>query len=165
MAKRWFHCDIRVRYAETDQMGVVYHANYLNWFEWGRTEMVRELGMAYRDLEGRGLLLPVTRAELDFVKPARYDDMVRISTAVDEWTKVRIAFRYEVRRLPDAAGTALALAEGDTLAAPPPADRLAGELLVTGRTQHVWVNREFRPVRIDKEAPEFYRLLQRMEEA
>lgn len=141
MTTQWFTHDIRVRYAETDQMGVVYHANYLNWFEWGRTEMVRELGLSYRELEERDVLLPVIRAEVDFVKPARYDDVVRIYTLIEELTKVRIMFRYEVRRLEPTE-----------------------ELLVTGRTEHVWVNRNFRPIRLERQAPDAYRLLEGIKE-
>lgn len=151
MSKRWYCCDIRVRYAETDQMGVVYHTNYLNWFEWGRTEMIRELGMSYRELESKGVLLPVTRAEIDFAKPARYDDRVRIYTAIEELSRLRIRFLYEVRRQ-------------DT-SSPFMGNEPEGELLVTGRTEHVWVNREFRPVRLDREVPEAYRLLESIAEA
>ncbi|SCW54674.1 acyl-CoA thioester hydrolase [Paenibacillus tianmuensis] len=124
---------LRVRYQETDQMGVMYHANYLNWFEVGRTEMIRELGMPYQALEARGLLLPVIEADLKFRSPARYDDLVTIDTKVVELRSLRIQFAYEIKR--------------------------GEEVLVTGRTQHVWLNRDWKPVRIDREVPDLYALL------
>jgi acyl-CoA thioester hydrolase len=143
--KRWFQHEIRVRYQETDQMGVVYHANYLNWFEIGRTEMIREAGMPYRLLEENGLLLPVIEAELKFRAPARYDDRIRIYTMVEEYNALRIHFRCEIRRVNGQSDQA--------------DETPAGELLVSGGTKHIWVSREWRPVRIDREAPELYELL------
>jgi acyl-CoA thioester hydrolase len=148
MASRWFRHDVRVRYQETDQMGVVYHANYLNWFELGRTEMIRELGMPYRELEERGLLLPVVEAELQFRAPARYDDSVTIYTAVEEYNHLRLQFTCEVRRLTEEEH---GLQGGAT--------EPQGELLVRGRTKHIWVNRDWRPVRIDRAAPDLFELL------
>ncbi|MBP1154605.1 MULTISPECIES: thioesterase family protein [unclassified Paenibacillus] len=130
---RTFRHEIRVRYQETDQMGVVYHANYLNWFEIGRTEMIREMGMSYRTLEAKGLLLPVLEAELKFHQPARYDDSITILTRITEFSNLRIRFASEIHRDSD--------------------------LLVSGGTRHVWLNREWKPVRIDKEAPDLYALI------
>lgn len=138
---RWHSTSFRVRYEETDQMGVVYHANYLIWFESGRTEMFRELGFAYRTLEGHGLLLPVTSADLQFKSPARYDDLITVYARLTTFTALRVVYEYEVRRHP--AGC-----EGQ--------DRAAGELLVSGSTSHVWLNREWRPVRIDRAQPELF---------
>jgi acyl-CoA thioester hydrolase len=143
--KRWFQHEIRVRYQETDQMGVVYHANYLNWLEIGRTEMIREAGMPYRLLEEKGLLLPVIEAELKFRAPARYDDRIRIYTMVEEFNALRIHFRSEVRRI-----------DGESNQA---GEAPVGELLVSGGTKHIWVSREWRPVRIDREAPDLYEIL------
>jgi acyl-CoA thioester hydrolase len=89
--------EVRVRYAETDQMGVVYHANYLAWCEIGRTDLIRALGgMTYADLEREGTALAVVEAHLRFTKPARYDDLIRVTTRV---TKVRsrvVRFDYEI---------------------------------------------------------------------
>ncbi len=76
----WHAWPLRVRYQETDQMGVVYHMNYLNWFEIGRTEAIRALGIAYRDLEAEGLFLPLTDAQMVFKRAARYDDEVVVYT-------------------------------------------------------------------------------------
>ncbi|MXO78345.1 YbgC/FadM family acyl-CoA thioesterase, partial [Paenibacillus sp. OT2-17] len=79
---RWYGASLRVRYQESDQMGVVYHANYLNWFEIGRTEMIRQAGFNYRSMEERGVLLPVIEINAKYASPARYDDLITIYTAI-----------------------------------------------------------------------------------
>lgn len=116
-------------------MGVVYHANYLNWFEIGRTEMIRELGMPYQTIEEKGLLLPVIEADMKFRTPARYDDQITIRTCMESYSNLRVTFASEIRR-------------GD-------------ELLVSGGTRHIWVNRDWKPTRIDKAAPDLFELLQK----
>ena len=93
----------RVRYAETDQMGVVYHANYFVWFEVGRTDWLRESGWSYRDMEAEGISLPVIEAHCDYRQPARYDDEIDILTRATLLTPVRIRFDYEARRPGDDA--------------------------------------------------------------
>ena len=119
----------RVRYAETDQMGVVYHANYLIWMEMGRVELCRALGVRYRDMEERdGVLLTVAAASCRFISPARYDDEVVVSTTVARATTRLLEFAYEVR-----------LAEPE-------------RLLATGSTTHVFCGRDLRPCRL----PEHY---------
>ena len=89
---------IRVRYAETDRMGLLHHANYLVYFEQARTELLRAQGRSYRDLEDQGYLLVLTRAEVRYKRPARYDDLLTVRTTVDRVTAVRIDHRYEVLR-------------------------------------------------------------------
>src|SRR4051812_4261863 len=86
---RWFTHLIRVRYHETDQMGVVYHTNYLNWFEIGRTELIRELGMTYQQIEEKGIILPLLEVGMKFKQPARYDDIICIRTRIAEYTHMR----------------------------------------------------------------------------
>jgi acyl-CoA thioester hydrolase len=130
-----FSIDLRVRYGETDQMSVVYHANYLNWFEVGRTEWLRLGGANYRRLETEGLLLPVTEAKLKYHASAKYDDLVRVTTWVDSFNKVRLVFYYEVTRVED------------------------GLLLCSGNTEHTFINREGQVVRIHKTHPELYELI------
>ena len=110
-----------VRYAETDMMGIVYHANYLPWFEIARTAMLRELGVPYIKLEEAGYRLPVLEVAAKFLRPAVYDDTLEVTATVRERPALRIEIDYEVRR--------------------------AGELLATGRTLHAFVDREGRPVR------------------
>lgn len=144
----WFQHKIRVRYEETDQMGVVYHANYLTWFEIGRTELIRELGYPYRMIEEKGLLLPVVEAEMKFRMPARYDDLISIYTRVASHSNVRLEFVCEIRRITEADY----IPEGGSI-------QPVGELLVSGGTRHVWVNPSWKPIRIDKEAPDLFDLI------
>ena len=115
---------LRVRYAETDQMGVVYYANYLVWFEVARTDWLRSLGWTYRDMEASGILLPVIEAHCEYRAPARYDDEVEIRTVGRLLSRVRVAFTYEVR-----IGT-------------------KAEIAAHGRTTHAATGRDGRPVRL-----------------
>lgn len=147
--KSWHLHALRVRYQETDQMKVVYHANYLNWFEIGRTEWVRSVGFSYRELEQKGLLLPVTHLEADFLQPARYDDWVTVCTHVAEMSALRVRFQSRV-----VMGD-IASPNGSVIVAEEP----PGTPLVAGSTRHVWVNAAWKPVRIDREAPELYRAM------
>jgi acyl-CoA thioester hydrolase len=89
---------IRVRYAETDRMGLLHHANYLVYFEQGRTELLRDRGKTYRDLEDQGYLLVLVKVEVRYRQPARYDDLLTLRTTVTRVTPVRIEHRYEVVR-------------------------------------------------------------------
>jgi acyl-CoA thioester hydrolase len=87
---------IRVRYAETDRMGLLHHANYLIYFEQARTELLRAQGFTYKDLEDQGFLLVLTKIEVRYRSPARYDDLLTVRTFVERTTMVRIDHRYEV---------------------------------------------------------------------
>jgi acyl-CoA thioester hydrolase len=99
---------IRVRYAETDRMGLLHHANYLVYFEQGRTELLRSLGFNYKEIEDQGYLLVLTKAEVRYLRPARYDDLLTLRTTCVRTTAVRIDHRYELLR------DGLLLAEGAT---------------------------------------------------
>ena len=112
---------VTVRYAETDMMGIVYHANYLPWFEVGRTTLLKEIGVPYRRLEEEGFRLPVLEVSAKYIRPAVYDDTLEIVTTLRERPLLRIFLEYEVRR--------------------------DGELLATGSTMHAFVDREGKPVR------------------
>lgn len=90
--------EVRVRYAETDQMGVVYHANYLVWCEIGRTDFIRQAGRSYADLERDGVLLAVSDAQLRFHASARYDDPVRVYTALSAVGSRGMSFDYRIER-------------------------------------------------------------------
>ncbi len=114
---------VRVRYADTDQMGFVYYGNYLRWFEIGRTEMLRQHGMSYREVEAAGIRLPVLEARCRYRKPARYDDEVVIETTLAELGRASMRFAYRVLRQPD------------------------GELLAEGETEHCFLDPRGRPVR------------------
>ena len=87
---------IRVRYAETDMMGIVYHANYFTWFEAARIQLLDDLGLPYSDLDKRGYLLPVLECEAKFILPARFDDQLTIQVIIEELPIARIEARYEV---------------------------------------------------------------------
>jgi acyl-CoA thioester hydrolase len=115
---------IRVRYAETDKMGIVYYANYLIWFEIGRTDWLRHTGSTYRSMEEDGIQLPVIEAHCEYRQGARYDDEVEIRTSARRLSPVRVQFDYEAVRRPD------------------------GAVLATGHTVHATIDRSGRPVRM-----------------
>ncbi|MDP9374440.1 MAG: acyl-CoA thioesterase [Chloroflexota bacterium] len=124
--------EIRVRYAETDAMGVVYYANYLVWFELARTDWIRAHGMSYREMEDAGILLPVIEAHCEYRASARYDDLVRLETRVTALSPARVSFAYRVTR------------------PAPAADGVGETLLAEGRTAHVFLTREGRIARLNR---------------
>ncbi|MOA33014.1 Acyl-CoA thioester hydrolase YbgC [compost metagenome] len=146
----WHLHPLRVRYQETDQMGVVFHGNYVTWFEIGRTEWIRNAGYTYKTIEQHGLLLPVVDLQCRYILPARYDDEVLVCTRIADCTPLRVAFESQVRRI--SASDVLTHTVTDTAALP-------GELLVEGGTKHVWVNESWQPARLNKVLPELYELL------
>jgi len=87
---------VRVRYAETDQMGVVYHGNYAQYFEMGRVEWLRNLGLSYSVMEKNGVMLPVVSLTMNYKKPARYDDLLTVRTIFKKQESVKIEFDYEI---------------------------------------------------------------------
>ena len=91
-----FSVDIRVRYGETDQMGVVYHGNYATYFEVARTEWLRNLGVTYKGMEENGIMLPVISLSLQFLKPAMYDDLLTVKVLLKKKPLVKIDFDYEI---------------------------------------------------------------------
>lgn len=114
----------RVIYGDTDQMGVVYYANYLRWFELGRTEWLRQIGMPYSSIEEMGFFFPVTEASCRYLKPARFDDEIVIETTLAALSRVTLDFSYKVSRKND------------------------GLLLAEGRTRHACVDREGKVTKI-----------------
>jgi acyl-CoA thioester hydrolase len=115
---------VRVRYAETDTMGVVYYANYFVWFEVGRTDLLRDAGWSYRDMEANGFLLPVLEANCCYRQSAKYDDELDVRTTGALLSPVRVKFSYDVVR---------------------PADDV---LLASGYTVHASLDRGGRPCRL-----------------
>jgi acyl-CoA thioester hydrolase len=115
---------VRVRYAETDKMGVVYYANYLVWFEVGRTDLLRESGWNYAEMEKEGYALPVIEAHCTFRESAKYDDELEVRTTGSLLSPVRVQFTYEIVRAADAA------------------------TLATGTTIHATIDRVGRPCRL-----------------
>jgi len=112
---------VAVRYAETDMMGVAYHGSFLPWFEIGRTTLLKEHGLPYRELEAAGYFLPVLEMAARYLRPAHYDDLLEITTLLREKPVARVRLEYEMRR--------------------------NGELLATGHTVHAFIDREGRPTR------------------
>ena len=93
---REYEFKVRVRYAETDQMGVVYHGNYAQYFEMGRVEWLRNIGVSYKWMEENGVMLPVVSLTMNYKKPARYDDILRVKTIFKSQKSVKIEFDYEI---------------------------------------------------------------------
>jgi acyl-CoA thioester hydrolase len=91
-----YQFSVRVRYAETDQMGVVYHGNYAQYFEMGRVEWLRNMGVSYKWMEENGIMLPVVSLTVNYKKPARYDDLLTVKTVFKRQTSVKIEFDYEI---------------------------------------------------------------------
>lgn len=123
---------VRVRYSETDQMGVVYHANYLVWMEIGRTNFIEELGFKYADLENDGILAPVLDINVSYKQACKYGETVTVKTWLDYYDGLRIRYGYEIYKE-------------------------SGELAFTGTSTHVCVKKEnFRPVSIRRTHPEWH---------
>jgi acyl-CoA thioester hydrolase len=122
---------VRVRYAETDQMGVVYYANYFVWFEVARADLLRTLGWSYREMEHAGVSLPVIEAHCEYRRPAKYDDELEVMTEGRLLSPVRMEFTYEVR-----------LRDGDVAAA--------------GRTVHAALDARGRPCRLPARVREVF---------
>ncbi len=121
LAAAWGETRVRVRYAETDQMGVVYHANYLVWFEVGRVELIRQMGLDYRQMEAEdGCMIAVVEATARYRAPARYDEELVVRTRVSGFRSALLKFAYEVTRVED------------------------GLVLCTGETVHVVVGRDLK---------------------
>lgn len=115
---------IRVIYADTDAMGVVYHTNYIKWFEVGRCELLRSIGYPYAKLEEAGILLPVAECSCKYKQPAVYDDMLEITARVAEVKGATVIMEYEIRK------------------------QETGSLLVTGFTKHAITDPKFKPIRL-----------------
>lgn len=125
---------VRVRYKETDQMGIAHHSNYIVWFEIGRTDLCREAGMPYSEIESRGYLLVVTEISCRYRTSFRYDDEVLIRTSVASAQSRAMTFSYELY------------------------DGTGQELRATGTSSHLWVDRAtMKPVRADQQAMELFR--------
>jgi acyl-CoA thioester hydrolase len=129
---KYVETNIEVRYAETDQMGVVYHANYLVWFEIGRTKFIESLGFKYADMEAEGVLSPVTDIQVTYKKPLTYGQTALIKTAVKDYSGIKVVYDYEIYNEDE-------------------------ELCVTGQSTHVCVKKEtFRPISIKKYFPDWH---------
>ncbi|MBD8005099.1 acyl-CoA thioesterase [Bacillus norwichensis] len=126
------HKNIEVRYAETDQMGIVHHSNYIVWMELGRTQLIKDLGFSYAEMEKSGILAPVLDVQVSYKKPLTYGDHAIIETWIDFYDGFKVIYGYNI------------LNE-------------SGELAVIGSTSHVCVRDEdFRPIRMKKMFPDWH---------
>ncbi|NBG87307.1 acyl-CoA thioesterase [Isachenkonia alkalipeptolytica] len=134
-----FHTtNIRPRYSETDQMGIIYHSNYFTWFEVARTSFLKERGMSYREMERQGIFLPVIEVNCKYISSALYDDNLTLEVWIEEFQSSRMKFHYRILRQEE-------------------------ELLATGFTEHVFFDKnKKRPVNLKKAYPEVYQLLEKI---
>ena len=132
---RIYRTEIRVPYADTDSMGIVYHTNYIKYFEIGRTEYLREAGYPYARLESEGIWLPVASVYCEYKSPAKYDDLLSVRTRVGELKSATIIMAYEIYR------------------------KETEELLVRGETKHPITDDKLKPVRLRSIKPELYEFL------
>lgn len=128
---------VPVRYAETDQMGVVYHANYLIWFEVARTELIHELGFNYAKMEQDGVVSPVTEVEVSYKRPVLYGETAKVRTWIESYNGLKVVYAYKVYNEKE-------------------------ELCVTGQTVHICVKKDsFRPIVIRKYYPDWHEAYER----
>lgn len=128
--------EVRVRYADTDAMGVAYHANYLVWFEVGRTEYMRACGLPYTEFEAQGIFVPVVEAGIRWRTPARYDDLLRVETTIAELSPAKVKFAYRIVRANDE------------------------QLLCEGHSLHAFITAAGRPVALPRQAPALWESMQ-----
>ena len=133
--KRVFRTEVKVYYADTDAMGVVYHTNYIRWFEIGRTQGLRELGFPYSEIEKIPVWMPLASAHCEYKRPARYEDVLEIISCVAEVGHASLMMSYEI------------------------INKKTGELLVTGYTRHGITDEKLKPLAFKKACPEVYAAL------
>ncbi len=125
-----------VRYVETDRMGIAHHSNYPIWFEIGRTDFIRQVGISYSEMEKKGLLLPLIELKCSFKDSVTYEDSITILTRIKKLTYSRLILYYEIFK------------EGEE-----------GKPITTGETTHVWTNSDLKPININKHFPDIYKML------
>lgn len=123
------------RYVETDQMGIVHHSNYPIWFEVGRTDFLKKVGMANSKIEELGILLPLSHMDCSFKNPARYEDEIVVKTKIRKMTCVRIEFEYKIVKKDD------------------------GTVIAVGSTSHAWTDKALKPFNIEKKQSELFEML------
>jgi len=129
---------LTVRYAETDQMGIVHHSNYAVWFEVGRTDFLKNAGLSYSSIEAQGILFPLYEMNCKFIAPAKYEDELAVLTSIKSISRVRLSFSYQVL------------------------NTNTEKLLATGETMHAWTDKAFKPMNAEKKIPEIYSVLSKL---
>lgn len=131
--------DIRVRYAETDQMGVVHHANYYVYFEAAREDLIKEIGIRYSEMEDMGIMMPLVETQCRYIKGAKYDEELVVETSVDTLTPVKIIINYNVK------------------------DKNSGEFIAKGKTTQAFVDKNsFKIINMKKENPEIWTKIEKL---
>ena len=125
------------RYSETDQMGIIHHSNYAVWFEAGRIEFLKKVGISNIDIEAKGVLLPLYEMSCKFKSPARSEDEIMVITSLKQISRVRLCFSYQV------------------------INAINRKLLANGETMHAWTDRALKPVNAEKAVPDIYFMLSR----
>lgn len=131
-------CKVKVRYVETDQMGIVHHSNYYAWFEVGRGEFIVEGGMTYRDMEELGVMMPVLESHCKYIEGAKYEDDLIIQTWIEEMNGAKVIFAYNVVRGKDK------------------------KIIAKGSTKHAFVDNNFKIVNIKKKNPDIWSKLEKL---
>lgn len=127
---------LTVRYAETDRMGIVHHSNYPVWFEVGRTEYIKKIGISYSEVESKGILLPLLELKCKFISSSTYEDKIIVRASIKSFSKTRLTFYYEVFKEQDMV-----------------------KPITIGETDHVWTNSELRPLNLQKHFPELFNII------
>lgn len=122
----------RVQYYETDKMAIVYHANYIKWYEEARVYIMEQMGYSYKAMEDMGIMMPVLSVTAQYKKGAQYGDFIDIKVDITKFNGIKMCFAYTMT------------------------DAATGELRMTGTSEHCFVDRDFRPINIKKKFPEFY---------
>lgn len=131
---------LKVRYVETDQMGVVHHSKYYPWFEIARGEFITETGMSYRDMEEAGIMMPVLESSCKYIQGAKYEDNLVVQAWISEMNPVKVIFNYNVIREKD------------------------DKIIAKGSTKHTFVNEDFKIVNIKKMKPEIWSKFQNIDQ-
>ncbi|HJA20409.1 acyl-CoA thioesterase [Mediterraneibacter catenae] len=129
---------LKARYYETDQMGIIHHANYIRWMEEARIDMLSQMGYPYRRFEEMGYISPVLHAECEYKKSVKFDDEVKIVVSLQEFGKVKFTLRYDIYNMSE-----------------------DGVLSAVGTTRHCFLNKDGRPVMMNKEMKEFSDVMQK----
>lgn len=130
---------LKARYYETDQMGIIHHANYIRWMEEARIDMLSQMGYPYRRFEEMGYISPVLHAECEYKKSVKFDDEVKIVVSLQEFGKVKFTLRYDIYNMSE-----------------------DGVLSAVGTTRHCFLNKDGRPVMMNKEMKEFSDTMQKL---
>jgi acyl-CoA thioester hydrolase len=129
---------LKVRYVETDQMGIAHHSNHYAWFEVGRTEYITEIGMTYKEMEENNIMLPVVESSCKYIEGAKYEDIIIIQTFMHDLNGAKVIFNYNVVREKD------------------------GKVLAKGSTTHAFVNEKFRVVNLKKANIEMWSMFEKL---